>query len=128
MAVYFQNVQNINITGRISKSEYQYTLQSSDTQLLYDIAPKLRDKIAEIDGLRDVTTDLYIKNPQMTVEWTAKRRPSTASPSTRSARSCSTPSAHAKWRPSTRRPTIIRSFSRANHGFRPTPRSCRTSS
>jgi HAE1 family hydrophobic/amphiphilic exporter-1 len=68
MAVYFQNVQNINITGRISKSEYQYTLQSSDTQLLYDIAPKLRDRIAEIDGLRDVTTDLYIKNPQMTVE------------------------------------------------------------
>src|SRR5215510_1569532 len=68
MAVYFQNVQNINITGRISKSEYQYTLQSSDTQLLYDIAPKLRDRVAEIDGLRDVTTDLYIKNPQMTVE------------------------------------------------------------
>ena len=48
MAVYFQNVQNINITGRISKSEYQYTLQSSDTQLLYEVAPKLRDKIAEI--------------------------------------------------------------------------------
>src|ERR1700756_3204248 len=68
MAVYFQNVQNINITGRMSKSEYQYTLQSSDTQLLYEIAPKLRDKIAEIDGLRDVTTDLYIKAPQMTVE------------------------------------------------------------
>src|SRR5262245_6105575 len=39
MAVSFQNVQNINITGRLSKSEYQYTLQSSDTQLLYDIAP-----------------------------------------------------------------------------------------
>ena len=68
MAVYFQSVQNINITGRISKSEYQYTLQSSDTQLLYDVAPKLRDRIAEIDGLRDVTADLYIKNPQMTVE------------------------------------------------------------
>ena len=32
MAVYFQNVQNINITGRISKSEFQYTLQSSDTE------------------------------------------------------------------------------------------------
>jgi HAE1 family hydrophobic/amphiphilic exporter-1 len=68
MAVYFQNVQNINITGRISKSEFQYTLQSSDTQLLYEVAPQMRDKIAEIDGLRDVTTDLYIKNPQMTVE------------------------------------------------------------
>jgi HAE1 family hydrophobic/amphiphilic exporter-1 len=68
MAVYFQNVQNINITGRISKSEFQYTLQSSDTVQLYDVAPKMRDKIAEIEGLRDVTTDLYIKNPQMIVE------------------------------------------------------------
>src|SRR5204863_8756809 len=68
MAVYFQNIQNVNITGRLSKSEYQYTLQSSDTQLLYDITPKLRDKIAEIEGLRDATTDLYIKTPQMTVE------------------------------------------------------------
>jgi len=68
MAVYFQNVQNINITGRISKSEFQYTLQSSDTQLLYEVAPQMRDKIAHIEGLRDVTTDLYIKNPQMTIE------------------------------------------------------------
>ena len=68
MAVYFQNVQNINITGRISKSEFQYTLQSSDTTLLYEVAPQMRDKIANIEGLRDVTTDLYIKNPQMTIE------------------------------------------------------------
>ena len=28
----------------------------------------MRDKIANIEGLRDVTTDLYIKNPQMTIE------------------------------------------------------------
>ena len=68
MQTYFQNVQNINITGRISKSEYQYTLQSSDTEALYAVTPGLRDKIAQIDGLRDVTTDLYIKNPQMAVE------------------------------------------------------------
>jgi hydrophobic/amphiphilic exporter-1 (mainly G- bacteria), HAE1 family len=68
MAVYFQNVQNINITGRISKSEFQYTLQSSDTPLLYEVAPQMREKIAKIEGLRDVTTDLYIKNPQMTIE------------------------------------------------------------
>src|SRR6516162_7522292 len=68
MAVYFQNVQNINITGRISKSEYQYTLQSSDTDLLYKVAPELREKIAQIEGLRDVTTDLYIKNPQMAID------------------------------------------------------------
>jgi hydrophobic/amphiphilic exporter-1 (mainly G- bacteria), HAE1 family len=64
----FQPVQNINITGRISKSEFQYTLQSSDTEALYAAAPQMRDKIATIEGLRDVTTDLYIKNPQKIVE------------------------------------------------------------
>jgi HAE1 family hydrophobic/amphiphilic exporter-1 len=68
MITYFQAVQNINITGRISKSEFQYTLQSSDTEALYRIAPEMRDRVAKIDGLRDVTTDLYIKNPQMSLE------------------------------------------------------------
>jgi HAE1 family hydrophobic/amphiphilic exporter-1 len=68
MATYFQAVQNINITGRISKSEFQYTLQSSDSEALYRLAPEMRDKIARIEGLRDVTTDLYVKNPQMTIE------------------------------------------------------------
>ena len=68
MMTFFQPVQNINITGRPSKSEYQYTLQSSDTENLYAIAPVLRDKIAQVDGLRDVTTDLYVKNPQYTIE------------------------------------------------------------
>src|SRR5712672_1485600 len=63
MQTTFQNVQNINITGRISKGEFQYTLQSSDTEALYAAAPGLRDKIAQIDGLRAVSTDLYIKNP-----------------------------------------------------------------
>ena len=68
MAVYFRPVQNINITGRITKSDYPYTMQSSDMETLYKAAPEMPAKIAEIDGLRDVTSDLYIKNPQMTIE------------------------------------------------------------
>jgi HAE1 family hydrophobic/amphiphilic exporter-1 len=68
MAVYFQAVQNINITGRISKSEFQYTMQSSDQNALYQAAPEMKEKIEKIEGLRDVTMDLYIKNPQMAVE------------------------------------------------------------
>jgi HAE1 family hydrophobic/amphiphilic exporter-1 len=68
MAVYYRPVQNINITGRISKSEFLYTLQSSDVETLYRVAPEMRDKIAQLEGLRDVTSDLYIKNPQMTIE------------------------------------------------------------
>ena len=66
--IFFQPIQNINLGGKLAKSQYQYTLQSNDTATLYRIAPELRDKIAKIPGLRDVTTDLYVKNPQVTVE------------------------------------------------------------
>jgi HAE1 family hydrophobic/amphiphilic exporter-1 len=68
ISVTFQNVGNINITGRVAKSEYQYSLQSSDTEALYRIAPEMRDRIAKVDGIRDVNTDLNLNNPQMTVE------------------------------------------------------------
>jgi hydrophobic/amphiphilic exporter-1 (mainly G- bacteria), HAE1 family len=68
MQIFFQPIQNINLGGKLSKSQYQYTLQSNDTDGLYRIAPELRDKIAKLPELLDVTTDLYIKNPQVTVE------------------------------------------------------------
>ena len=68
MEIFFQPIQNINLGGKLAKSQYQYTLQSNDTESLYRVAPQLRDRIAKINGLRDVTTDLYIKNPQVTVE------------------------------------------------------------
>jgi len=68
MQAFFQSIQNLNIGGRPSKSQYQYTLQSGDTESLYRLAPEMRDSIAKVPGLLDVTTDLYIKNPQMTVD------------------------------------------------------------
>ena len=68
MQIFFQPIQNINLGGKLSKSQYQYTLQSNDTETLYRLAPELRDKIAKLPGLLDVTTDLYVKNPQVTVE------------------------------------------------------------
>ncbi|MGB8897689.1 MAG: efflux RND transporter permease subunit [Pseudolabrys sp.] len=67
LAIYFQPIQNINLGGKLAKSQYQYTLQSNDTATLYRLAPELRDKISKIDGLLDVTTDLYVTNPQITI-------------------------------------------------------------
>src|SRR5207253_9717959 len=69
ISVIFQAVQNIpNLSGRSSKAEFQYTLQSSDTEALYRLAPEMRDRITKIAGVRDANSDLYIKNPQMGVE------------------------------------------------------------
>ncbi|WP_029004598.1 efflux RND transporter permease subunit [Azorhizobium doebereinerae] len=66
--VFYQPVQNINIGGVNSKSQYQYTLQSSDTAALYAAAPDLERRLAELPGLRDVTSDLQISNPQLTID------------------------------------------------------------
>ncbi|MEZ0220530.1 MAG: efflux RND transporter permease subunit, partial [Tardiphaga sp.] len=68
LQAFFQSIQNLNIGGRPSKSQYQYVLQGSDTDTLYRVSPEMRDRIAKVPGLLDVTTDLYIKNPQMTVD------------------------------------------------------------
>ncbi len=68
MRVYFRGIQNLNIGGRVSKGEYQYTLRSSDTDALYRTAPQLLERIAKLPGVRDVNTDLFISNPQMTID------------------------------------------------------------
>jgi hydrophobic/amphiphilic exporter-1 (mainly G- bacteria), HAE1 family len=69
MKVIFQALQNIpKLDGRITQAEYQYTLQSSDTEALYRLAPEMTHKISQIEGLRDVNSDLAITNPQMGVE------------------------------------------------------------
>jgi HAE1 family hydrophobic/amphiphilic exporter-1 len=68
MQTYFRTIQNINLGGRITKGEYQYTLQSSDTETLYASAEVMRQKVAALPFLRDVNSDLYIKNPQVTIE------------------------------------------------------------
>ncbi len=54
--------------GASPKAEFQYTLQSSDTEALYRVAPEMRDGSPRSTGVRDVNSDLYITNPQMGVE------------------------------------------------------------
>ena len=65
---YMQNPPPIQIGGLMTKSMYQYTLQSPDTDELFKTAPQLADRIRELPGFQDVTTDLQIKNPQISVQ------------------------------------------------------------
>jgi HAE1 family hydrophobic/amphiphilic exporter-1 len=66
--VFFQNPPPIRIGGSLTKSAYQYTLQDADTDELYKDAPILEQKLRSLPGLQDVTSDLQIKNPQVTVQ------------------------------------------------------------
>ncbi|HVO88994.1 MAG TPA: efflux RND transporter permease subunit [Casimicrobiaceae bacterium] len=65
---YVQNVPAIRIGGRLTKSQYQYTLQGADTPLLYQWAPKIEAKLRTLPGLVDVTSDLQITQPQISVQ------------------------------------------------------------
>jgi HAE1 family hydrophobic/amphiphilic exporter-1 len=68
MRAFIQNPPVLNIGGRSSKSEYQFTLTSSDLEALYDGSAALEQRMQEIPGLTDVTSDLQIRNPQVQVE------------------------------------------------------------
>ena len=68
MATYLQNPPLIRIGGQLTKSQYQYTLQSPDTQELYAAAPKLEVALRKSNLLQDVTSDLLMKNPQVNIE------------------------------------------------------------
>ena len=64
---YIQIPPSIQIGGRSTKSEYQYTLESPDTTTLYRYAAILEARMKELPGLAEVTTDLQNQNPQANV-------------------------------------------------------------
>ncbi|MEW6441303.1 MAG: efflux RND transporter permease subunit [bacterium] len=65
---FVQNPPPISFGGRATKSQYQLTLQSPETEELYRFAPVLESEMRKLPGLVDVTSDLQLKNPQVNVE------------------------------------------------------------
>jgi HAE1 family hydrophobic/amphiphilic exporter-1 len=66
--MYMQNPPPIRIGGQLTKGQYQFTLQSPDTDELYRYAAILESKVRELPQLQDVNSDLQMKNPQVNVE------------------------------------------------------------
>ena len=64
---FLQNPPPIRIGGSLTKSQYQFALQSPDTAQLFKYVPILESRLRELPELQDVTTDLQIKNPQLNV-------------------------------------------------------------
>ena len=68
ISVFLQNPPAISVGGRVTKSQYQYTLQGTDVDELYRIAPQLAAKMLALQGFLDVTTDLQLRNPQVNID------------------------------------------------------------
>jgi HAE1 family hydrophobic/amphiphilic exporter-1 len=67
LRVFMQNPPAIRIGGQLSKSQYQFSLQSPNLDELYRAAPQLEAKLRALSELEGVTSDLQIQNPQVNV-------------------------------------------------------------
>ena len=66
--VFMQIPPPIRIGGQLTKSLYQLTLLSPNTDDLYRYAPQLEAKLRALAALQDVASDLQILNPQLNIE------------------------------------------------------------
>jgi multidrug efflux pump len=57
ITLFMQPVQDLSIEDRVSRTEYQYTIEDADGTELASWAPKLADKLKSLPQLRDVATD-----------------------------------------------------------------------
>jgi hydrophobic/amphiphilic exporter-1 (mainly G- bacteria), HAE1 family len=67
MRTFLQNPPAIRIGGYATKSLYQMTLSSPQTDELYKYAEMFETKMKTLPGITDVTSDLQVRNPQANV-------------------------------------------------------------
>ena len=65
--LFLQALQDIRVGGRLSRTQYQYTLTSPDIGDLNTWAPRILDKMREIPELTDVTSDQQANAPAATL-------------------------------------------------------------
>jgi multidrug efflux pump len=57
ITLYLQPVQNITVDDRVSRTQYQYTLEDSDANELHEWAGRFVAKLEELPELADIATD-----------------------------------------------------------------------
>ena len=68
IALYMQPVQDLTIEDRVSRTQYQFSLQSPDSAALAEWVPRLVDSLKALPQLADVASDLQDKGLQAWVE------------------------------------------------------------
>ena len=67
-ASYLQNPPTIRIGGQVTKSLYQFSMQSPDKAELYAQRDKLTEEVEKLPDVEDVTSDLAVTTPQVNVD------------------------------------------------------------
>ncbi len=68
MQVYLQNPPTIRIGGQVSKSLYQFSMQSPNREALYEASRNMVKALSDVEGLEDLTSDLQVTSPQVNVD------------------------------------------------------------
>src|SRR5262249_59867707 len=66
-ALFLQPSQDITVGGRISRGQFQYTLEDANLDELNTWAPRMLDKLKTLPELADVSSDQQGNAPQLTV-------------------------------------------------------------
>ena len=67
VALFLQASQDINVGGRLSRTQYQYTLQDANLAELNQWAPRMLDKFKSLPQLQDVASDQQTNATSVTV-------------------------------------------------------------
>jgi len=57
ITLFMQPVQDLTVEDRVSRTQYQYTLEDADPEELFEWAPKLLEALQTLPALRDVSSD-----------------------------------------------------------------------
>jgi HAE1 family hydrophobic/amphiphilic exporter-1 len=66
--LFLQAAQDVNVGGRASRTQFQYTLQDANIDELDTLAPKILDKLKTLPELRDVATDQQMAGTTLSLE------------------------------------------------------------
>jgi hydrophobe/amphiphile efflux-1 (HAE1) family protein len=65
---FMQAAQDVTVGGRLSRTEFQYTITDTDAEELDTWAPRILDGMKKLTGLQDVATDQQIASPHVAIE------------------------------------------------------------
>jgi HAE1 family hydrophobic/amphiphilic exporter-1 len=66
--LFVQAAQDLNVGGRTSRTQYQYTVQDSDINELNEWAPKMLEALKDLPALRDVASDQQTSSGMLSLE------------------------------------------------------------
>src|SRR5258706_286312 len=68
ITLYMQPIQDLTVEDRVSRTQYQYTLEAADAKLLSEWVPRLVERLSQVTQLTDVASDLQDQGLQAYVD------------------------------------------------------------